>query len=502
MGRLFIAFWATVALAGSAAHAQDNLDVAAAGRSVVRLIVADTADGEVTNVGTGSGVAVAPDKVLTNAHVVSDAVDGEAVIGVVPSEGHRRFTGKLVAIDPDKDLALVQVVDGRIEPATIASGPVPDGAAVAALGYPYSVDRARELSAEGFGTPEAPVKSWGHVSAGHSSQRFDTVLHDAAIGRGNSGGPLVDACGRVVGINSFVSNSEGVDAVFAFAVSTREILPFLRKAGVQPRVSAIPCRTSSEQAAIDEKIDREQAMQSEAERAKAEQSDAQLAAKREQVRDAIEEERDRGLAIAGVLLVFGALAVGGSMVLAGREDRRLALGAGTAGLLLMAGAVIVWASRPHLADVDTRLAAEAPKAKPTAPATGDGAHLCRVDLDRSRITVSDAADVPLTWTAEGCANDREQFADVDGTWTRASVSPTESTATVERYDPEKGRYTVEHFLLDADTIDKARAVQGKFPARSCGAEARNDAAELTAALKDVLPPKPNERLVYGCGATK
>ena len=488
------------------ARAQDNLDVAAAGRSVVRVVVVSMAEGEPQGIGTGSGVAVAPDKILTNAHVVADATEGDAIIGVVPSEGSKRFTGRLIAYQPQRDLALIQLVDGRVEPATIATGPVPDGAAVAALGYPYSVDRARELSAEGFVTPQAPVKSWGRVSGGQSSQRFDTVLHDASIGRGNSGGPLVDSCGRVVGINSFVSNSEGVDAVFGFAVSVREIIPFLRAAGVKPHTTGLPCRTSAEQAAIDERLAHSEDARAQAERARAEVDQEKRTARREQLRDQILAERDRGLAVAGLLLVFGSLFLSGAMALAAHRDRRLALGAGAAGVLLMAGAPIAWVARPDLDQADARLAAEKPKT--AAQANAAGGYACRIDLERSRITVSDPQDASLDWGAEGCESGRTPFAPDEDRFVRAEVSPREAVAVIRRFDPAASRYTVERYFLPADTLAAARALQAKYPARACSPEGARMTGDLTRAIRDLLPPAPNERLVYSCdhvqdgGATK
>lgn len=488
--------WVCPILLATSALAQDNLDVAAAGRSVVRVVVVAVSDGEPEGIGTGSGVAVAPDKILTNAHVLADAAEGEAIIGIVPSEGRKRFTGRLIAYQPDKDLALIQLVDGRVEPAAIATGPVPDGAAVAALGYPFSVDRARELSAEGFVTPQAPVKSWGRVSGGASSQRFDTVLHDASIGRGNSGGPLVDACGRVVGVNSFVSNSEGVDAVFAFAVSAREILPFLRAAGVKPLATGLPCRTSAEQAAIDERLEKGEAARAEIERNRAALSQERLSARREQLRDQLFAERDEGLAVAGLLLVFGALFANGAMVLFAGGHRRPALAAGSAGLLLMAAAPVAWVARPDLDAVDLRLAAEQPKSRTLARA--EGALLCRPDLERSRITVSEPREVALDWSDQGCEGGRTQYAEADGQYERADVATAGATAAIRRFDPAAGRLTTERYFLAADPLAAARALQSRYAVRQCGTEGTRATATLNAALRDLLPSEPNERLVYTC----
>ena len=485
-----------LALLTAPALAQDNVDVAAAGRSVVRVVVVTMEDGEAAGIGTGSGVAIAPDKILTNAHVLTDAAEGEAIIGVVPSEGGKRFTGRLIAYEPQRDLALIQLIDGRVEPATIATGPVPDGAAVAALGYPFSVDRARELSAEGFVTPQAPVKSWGRVSGGASSQRFDTVLHDASIGRGNSGGPLVDACGRVVGINSFVSNSEGVDAVFGFAVSAKEMLPFLRAAGVRPPVTGLPCRTSSEQAAIDERLARGEAQQAEEARSRDALSQGKLAARREQMRDQILTERDTGLAVAGLLLVFGGLFASGAMVLAAHKNRKMAMAAGTAGLLLMAGAPIAWAERPDLDQADLRLAKAQPRARNAA--TAAGALVCRPDLERSRITVSEPAELRLALTSPGCEAGRTAFAELDGRLERADVAPREAIARVRRLDQATGRLTLERYFLSAETAAAARTLQRRYAVAGCEPEAARATGELNAALRDLLPTSPNERLVYSC----
>jgi serine protease Do len=489
-----------LALLATPAGAQDNLDVAAAGRSVVRVVVVSLVDGEPQGIGAGSGVAIAPDKIVTNAHVVADAVEGDTIIGVVPSEGRKRFTGRLIAYRPERDLALIQLTDGRVEPATIATGPVPDGAAVAALGYPYSVDRARELSAEGFVTPQAPIKSWGRVSGGASSQRFDTVLHDAAIGRGNSGGPLVDACGRVVGINSFVSNSEGVDAVFGFAVSAREMLPFLRSAGVRPHVTGLPCRTSAEQAAIDDRLERTEAQRAEQAHARDALAEQRRGIRREQLRDRILAERDQGIAVAGLLLVFGAAFLNGAAMLAVNKDKRVAMATGAAGALLIAGAPIAWVARPDLDQADARLAAESPRTA-AAEARLEGNYLCRIDLERSRITVSEPQDVNLAWSAPGCA-DSAPFAEEDTRWARADVSEREAVTQVRRFDPATARYTVDRYFLPADTLAATRALQSKYAAKTCSTENSRAAGELTAALRDLLPPAPNERLVYGCEKTK
>jgi hypothetical protein len=232
------------------------------------------------------------------------------------------------------------------------------------------------------------------------------------------------------------------------------------------------------------------------ERDRAELNQDRAQSRREQLRDQILAERDTGLAVAGLLLVFGAMFLNGAMLLFARDDRKLALGAGTAGLVLMAGAPIAWAARPDLDQADTRLAADTPKRAPQSPAAA-GSYLCRIDLERSRITVSEPRDETLDWSAAGCAGDT-QFAEADERWARADVSAREAVASIRRFDPAASRYTVERYFLPADTLAAARALQSKYPARGCSADSARLTGNLTQALRDLLPPAPNERLVYGC----
>src|ERR1700712_724739 len=103
------------------ALAQDNRDINAVSRSVVRVVVVSGGE-EGSEVGMGSGVAVTPNRILTNAHVVENAVKGDGFVGIVPSEGTRRYEGKVVAYRADLDLAVVDIGNGRIPPATLYSG--------------------------------------------------------------------------------------------------------------------------------------------------------------------------------------------------------------------------------------------------------------------------------------------------------------------------------------------------------------------------------------------
>ena len=207
-------------------------DISVAGRSVVRVVVIAFEEGEVVDFGHGSGFAVAPNRIVTNAHVVALAAQypDNVAVGVVPSEGSQSYRARLVAIDPARDLALLELDQGSVTPIPLFTGPLEDGMAVAALGYPGNVDLATAQSAEDYINPLPPTRSAGIFSNVRPINGITTLLHTADIARGHSGGPLLDQCGRVIGVNTLITRGQDGDSPFAFAVANRELAAFLREA--------------------------------------------------------------------------------------------------------------------------------------------------------------------------------------------------------------------------------------------------------------------------------
>ncbi|MGB7409677.1 MAG: serine protease, partial [Sphingopyxis granuli] len=244
---LLLAFFAIVL----PARAAD--DISAASRSVVRVVTVAMMEGEVVGFGHGSGIAITPTRILTNAHVVESAVryPNNVALGVVPSEGQKSYPARLIAIDTARDLALIEMGEGRLPAAAIYTGPLESGTDVVALGYPGNVDLATARSAADYITPRTPVRSEGNMSNVQAVDGIATLVHTAKISRGNSGGPLVDACGRVVGINTFITRADDGDSPFAFAISVREIARFLADAGQQYTSVGTACLSMAEATARD-----------------------------------------------------------------------------------------------------------------------------------------------------------------------------------------------------------------------------------------------------------
>lgn len=139
--------------------------------------------------GRGSGVVVAPGRVVTNAHNLR----GDEV-SVTFGDG-RVESGEVAGVDADGDLAVIAVDTGDIEPVEVASEPgLVAGSVVFALANPGG----RGLRAT-LGLVSASERSF----RGPRGRRFrGAIEHTAPLPRGSSGGPLVDDAGRLLGINT------------------------------------------------------------------------------------------------------------------------------------------------------------------------------------------------------------------------------------------------------------------------------------------------------------
>lgn len=498
--------WLAAPMSGARA---DQQDIAAVARSVVRVVIIATDGEHAYFVGHGSGFAVAPDKVLTNAHVVELLrTEKNLAIGIIPSEGKASYGGRIAAYSPGNDLALVQMKEGRLPVSTFFAGAVSDGQHVTAIGYPAAVDRAQGLNLDQLVKPLSPVKTSGTVSMGRASHDFDTLLHTAPMAQGNSGGPLVDDCGRVLGVNSFGSEAESdADAEFGFAVSNREVASFLRQAGVPFQHTTVACRSIADLNAEEDRLSQEkQAKQDEQDRIKAAAHDKALAAARDSAEQDILTRRENAVAVAGLLLLGAGLTLGAAMMfhVQGKERQRLWAGIGGGALLL--GAIAVFLTRPSFSDIDSQIAlsenAEGNGSAAAMPARYDarGGNLCHIDENRSRITVSTPEDVALNWNETGCANGNTQYLSEGGRWTRIMVQPGEAAITVNSFDPATGGFRMDRYLPDDATMARAREFRARFVVNGCSAgEAMRDSLQqMQTDIRAILPAEPNERLVYQC----
>jgi serine protease Do len=512
MTRLLVLLAALVAIALPAPARPEAADIAAAARGVVRVVIMGTDGERVFPVSHGTGFAVTPTRIVTNAHVVREVLQDDTLrIAIVPSDGDGADYGKVIAVSSAKDLAVIETTGSlRLPALTVAGSAASDGDEVAAVGYPMNVDRAQGLDLSDLFRPQPAVKSRGFVSGTRPSRDYDTVLHTAPIARGNSGGPLLDGCGRIVGVNSFGTTSDnGSDAEFSFAISNRELLPFLKSAGIEPAINAMPCRSMAQlDAAERERLEAEQA----AARAKLAQRAETDRERRErallEAQLSVIDDRENAMALAGLLLLLAA----GSGFAAwnlrtGVDGGRKMRIAGAISAVATVAALAVWFTRPGLDAIDRRvadaLAQEPGSAAKDAPDAVPGAVQlsCAIQPDRSRIVGKPPEDLDFDWNPNGCVNRRTQYGFADGRWTRLFVPNDEDTISVNSFDPVTRVFRTDRFALSQSAMAKAREARAAYKAPVCGAEqAASALGEMQSGVAALLPQQANERLVYSCSS--
>ncbi|RMF86361.1 MAG: hypothetical protein D6741_22025, partial [Planctomycetota bacterium] len=204
-------------------------------RAIVKIDV-PTQGGTVIESGTGFFV----DKrgwIATNNHVV-EAINTSATVTL--ADGTTCRIEGIVARAPELDLAILALAERPVQltllDITYDDTP-PLGSQIYAFGHPYNVDfsLSRGIVSNVRTTDEILRKFPDHIVAQlHTPPYVVWIQHDAKLSPGNSGGPLVDSQGRVLGVNTFIHRL----AEYGFAIHVRHLRALLARAGDQ--VTALP----------------------------------------------------------------------------------------------------------------------------------------------------------------------------------------------------------------------------------------------------------------------
>jgi serine protease Do len=490
-----------VALTASAA-AQTSIDEAE--RGIVRVVVIlESPEGRMLH-GSGSGFVVAPNLVITNAHVVAPARQRpEFGVAIVPAEGHGLMTARIIRYSPLSELALLEFRGGEDIPAlTISTVEPSPGDAVAALGYP-DVDYQGATGADLL-RPTPASRTSGRIAAlrdrAPTGDPIPTINHEAVISSGSSGGPLLDECGRVLGVNSW--HVSGADTRETRGVSTRatQLLQFLDEAGISPNLSDERCLPL----------------------------EARIVAERETTIGALErqnqelakklETADRLTRVAVVILMAGTLAlfvavfVLGAVVLSrrshvaqpdaahaetnGHAPRRrigvvaVVLGATAAAVLVVMAGAALWRAQGQ----NQQAEADTPRFS--------GQVSCTLDREES-VGAAGVSDMSFSATGALCVNERTLYAPAEGgRFQRAIVLGEARALDVLTIDPANGEFRRERYRLSEEDFEAAnQAVAASGAGRGCQGEGASEAvARRNETLRRFAQGAPRQRLVWRCEA--
>jgi 2-alkenal reductase len=168
----------------------------------------------------GSGFVVSPrGYILTNSHVITNAGEGNGKVSAadklfVEFQDRDRVAASVVGWDIYDDVGLIKVnpADHQLDPVPLGdSAQVKVGQPVAAIGSPFG-----NVNSLSVGVVSATERSIDSLTSQYSL--VDAIQTDAAINHGNSGGPLFDARGRVIGINAQIRSDSGNAEGVGFAV--------------------------------------------------------------------------------------------------------------------------------------------------------------------------------------------------------------------------------------------------------------------------------------------
>ena len=184
---------------------------------VIKVSITDSASGRI-GTGFGTGIIYTDNcYILTNAHVIEDANNI-----TVQTYDEKTYRANIIGYDTTSDVAVLKIDATDLTPAVFGdSSTLVPGAEVIAIGTPYSLNLSY-TSTKGI---VSAIRN--NFSFPELNTALDLIQHDAAINSGNSGGPLLNMYGQVIGINSIKISGTYENLGFALQINT--VIPLMEQ---------------------------------------------------------------------------------------------------------------------------------------------------------------------------------------------------------------------------------------------------------------------------------
>lgn len=214
--------------------------------SATAIVLVDTG---AKGMGLGTGFFIAPNLIVSNRHVVEGSTGTSVLVTSKALGSLRRATILKVTRSSDigsPDFALLRMDDGVSGGTLDLAHDVNKLAGVVAAGYPAVVVQndanfKRLVRGDVSAAPDLNLTKGSVRSLQAGPNGTPLLVHTADIAQGNSGGPLVDGCGRVVGVNTYVNIDQAQSSKIHYAIRAEVVSAFLQAAGAAARTDSRAC---------------------------------------------------------------------------------------------------------------------------------------------------------------------------------------------------------------------------------------------------------------------